>query len=760
EWQRFVTLVKQSQELKHVSYHKLYDIVKQHQHEVNEIRAEKIARVANPLALVAQQQQQVYHPQTHPTHYNQHSSTRTHQAATRNRGKADNSLRIHRNAGYESQRSGTVAGARETVGSSMVQKFGIQCYNCKEYGHVARECQKPKRTKDAAYHREKMLLSNVHNNDDDNNVFANERQHPEQPEFVNDTYLVEQGDTNITLASSDMSNNEEKADHDDQILQKERELLASLIEQLKIKTDETKQNNKSLESSNQALREANTFLNNELKKYKDSDFIQEVTPDAANNFESIFDVEPLQKVQSDNDEYNVFDNERQPTEQPESIKDTYLNEQGDTNITTDSVDMSTNREEADQDDDDLTRQRDLLASLIENLKCEIDDSKNHNKLLESSNKILVDKLKSEIEDFKNKNKCLESSNNYFKEANTKLAKNNQLMFKDLKKFQAELDSMVMASSSLTPNFDTINLLSKYDIVTGFPKLKFVKDHLCSFCGLGKAKHCGPMRVESFNGKKYVLVIVDGYSRYTWTHFLRSKDETHEVLIDFLKLVQRGLYAQTLHAYFATEGIQHQTSVARTPEQNGVVERRNRTLVEAPRTMLSSAKVPLFFWAEAIATACFTQNRSLVIPRHEKTPYHIINERKPLVKFFHIFGSVCYIVRDWENLDKMKEIGDECIFVGYSTQSRAYRVYNKRTRVIMESIHVNFDELPQMASAHNSSDPAPTCQTMESVQISSDPAPESRISNFYTNFQVDEIGRVVSVGDGIARVYGLNEIQAY
>nr|GFB46492.1 hypothetical protein [Tanacetum cinerariifolium] len=192
------------------------------------------------------------------------------------------------------------------------------------------------------------------------------------------------------------------------------------------------------------------------------------------------------------------------------------------------------------------------------------------------------------------------------------------------------------------------------------------------------------------------------------------------------LVQRGLQAQvgmvrtdkgmeflnqTLHAYFAAERIQHQTSVARTPEQNDVVERRNLTLVEAARTMLSAAKVPLFFWAEAIATACFTQNRSLVIHRHEKTPYHIINDRKPSVKFFHIFGSVCYIVRDGENLDKIKEKGDECIFVGYSTQSRAYRVFNKRTRVIMESIHVNFDELPQMAADQNSSDPAPEYRTV-------------------------------------------------
>nr|GEV13203.1 hypothetical protein [Tanacetum cinerariifolium] len=167
--------------------------------------------------------------------------------------------------------------------------------------------------------------------------------------------------------------------------------------------------------------------------------------------------------------------------------------------------------------------------------------------------------------------------------------------------------------------------------------------------------------------------------------------------------------KTLHAYFASEGIKHQTSIARTPEQNGVIQRWNHTLVEAARTMLSVAKVPLFFWAEAIAIACFTQNRSLVIPRHKKTPYHIINDRKLSVKFFHIFGSFCYIIRDGENLDKMKENGDACIFVGYSTQSRAYMLFIKRTRVIVETIHVNFEELPQMASDHVSSDLVPQCQ---------------------------------------------------
>ncbi|GKD76332.1 hypothetical protein Tco_1338953 [Tanacetum coccineum] len=169
--------------------------------------------------------------------------------------------------------------------------------------------------------------------------------------------------------------------------------------------------------------------------------IQEVSPNAAANYGPIIDATPLQKVQYDDDNYNVFANDRQHPEQPESINDTYLDEQDDTNIIIDLLDMSYNREKADQDDEDdsLTQERDLLASLIEKLKCEIDDSKNRNKLLELSNKILVDKLKSEIEDFKNKNKSLESSNTHFKEANTELSKTNQLMFKYLKKFQAELD---------------------------------------------------------------------------------------------------------------------------------------------------------------------------------------------------------------------------------------------------------------------------------------------------------------------------------
>nr|GEY86459.1 hypothetical protein [Tanacetum cinerariifolium] len=341
EWQRFVTLVKQSQELKHVSYHKLYDILKQHQHEVNEIRAEKIARVANPLALVAQQQQ-VYHPQIHPTHFNQNSSTRTHQAATRHQGKVvvsspqpiyyqepsmvdddkdtskdkdidklmalislsfkriykptnnnlrtssntsranqDNSPRIHRNAGYEGQ--------------------GV------EYGHVARECQKPKRAKDVAYHREKMLL-------------------------------CKQEEAGIQL-------NAEQADWKDD-------------------TDD--------ESDDQELEAHYMYM---AKLQQVSSDIDDSGP--------IFDTEPEQKI--------------------------------------DQTD----------EDVDLSKERELLASLIAKLKCEIDEIKNRNTLLETSNKVLVKKLKSEIADFKNKNTSLT-------EANNKLFEVNDHLYADYKKSKAEL----------------------------------------------------------------------------------------------------------------------------------------------------------------------------------------------------------------------------------------------------------------------------------------------------------------------------------
>nr|GEX97099.1 retrovirus-related Pol polyprotein from transposon TNT 1-94 [Tanacetum cinerariifolium] len=280
------------------------------------------------------------------------------------------------------------------------------------------------------------------------------------------------------------------------------------------------------------------------------------------------------------------------------------------------------------------------------------------------------------------------------------------------------------------NFDTINDLAKNDLVSGLPKFKYAKEHLCPSCEQGKSKRalhppkpvpnskhwlhllhmdlCGPMRFANINGKRYVLVILDDYSRYTWVHFLRTKDETPEVIKNFLKKIYVHLQApviivctdngtefknQVLKEYFDSVGITHETSAAKTPQQNGVVERRNRTLVEAARTMLIFSHAPLFLWAEAIATACYTQNRSIIHHRFKKTPYERIHARKPDISFLHVFGALCYLKNDREDIDKLGAKVDIGFFIGYSANSVAYRVYNRRTRKIMETKNVTFDELP-------------------------------------------------------------------
>ncbi|GJW73043.1 retrovirus-related pol polyprotein from transposon TNT 1-94, partial [Tanacetum coccineum] len=214
-------------------------------------------------------------------------------------------------------------------------------------------------------------------------------------------------------------------------------------------------------------------------------------------------------------------------------------------------------------------------------------------------------------------------------------------------------------------------------------------HLNFACALGKSKKsshqpkaketnqeklyllhmdlCGPMHVESINRKKYILVIIDDYSRFTWVEFLRSKDEAPDAIIKCIKKIKVHLNAtihkvrtdngtefvnQTLHDFYENVSISHQTSVARTPQQKDVVERRNQTLVEAARTMLIFSKAPLFLWTEAINTACYTQKRSLIRLRYNKTSYELMHNKKPDLSFFYVFGSLCYPTNDNEDLGKL------------------------------------------------------------------------------------------------------------
>nr|GEY72109.1 retrovirus-related Pol polyprotein from transposon TNT 1-94 [Tanacetum cinerariifolium] len=276
------------------------------------------------------------------------------------------------------------------------------------------------------------------------------------------------------------------------------------------------------------------------------------------------------------------------------------------------------------------------------------------------------------------------------------------------------------------NFDTINDLAKNDLVSGLPNFKYAKEHLCPFCEQGKSKRashppkhvlnskqrlhllhmdlCGPMQVASINGKRYVLVIIDDYSRYTWVHFLITNDETPEVIKNFLKKISVRLQASVIivrtdngtefknHAlkeYFDSVGITHKTSAAKTPQKNG--------------------------FAKAIATACYTQNRSIIHRRFKKTPYELIQGRKPDISYLHVFGALCYPKNDREDIGKLGVKGDIGFFIGYSVNVVAYRVYNRRTKKIMETMNVTFDELSAMDFEQNSSKPG--LQSLTSGQIS-------------------------------------------
>nr|GEV69512.1 putative LRR receptor-like protein kinase [Tanacetum cinerariifolium] len=202
------------------------------------------------------------------------------------------------------------------------------------------------------------------------------------------------------------------------------------------------------------------------------------------------------------------------------------------------------------------------------------------------------------------------------------------------------------------NFATINNLVKNNLVQGLPKMKFKKDHLCSACEQGKIhqKHYKSKMAFASNKPLYLL---------------------HMDL---------------------------------TSQKNSVVERRNRTLVEAARTRFTFANLPLFLFAEAIATACFLQNRSIIHKRFDKTPYELMNKRKPNIKFFRVFGCRCYLLNDYEDVGKLKAKGDIGVFVGYSKESAAFRIYNKPTCKIYESVNANFDEISEMASKQFSLEP--------------------------------------------------------
>ncbi|GJR75714.1 retrovirus-related pol polyprotein from transposon TNT 1-94 [Tanacetum coccineum] len=377
EWSRFVTIVKQSEKIDTVSYHRLFDILKQFQLEVNDIRAERIAKSANPLALIAAAQpySDNYYQAPKPQRSNATSSSTRPSASTKHKGKeiakpitpqsesvsdedsdpeqaqrdkemqknltllakyfkklykpTNNNLRTSSNSRnktedttprynndnqsrqFGNQRTMTVAGARETVGSQVVQQTGIQCFNCKGYGHYAKECRKPKRVKDYAYHKEKMMM-------------------------------CKQAEQGVPLQAEQADWLE---DTDEEIDEQELEAHYSYMAK-----------------------------------------IQEVSPE-----ESSSTGQPLEQVQN-HDESNVYDNVRRHSEQPESINDTYVLEKDDSNVTPDSSNICTNDNQVDQNAAECVDERAALANLIANLTLDTEENKTILKQLKKANASLTQEL--------------------------------------------------------------------------------------------------------------------------------------------------------------------------------------------------------------------------------------------------------------------------------------------------------------------------------------------------------------------------------
>src|SRR3954469_21399726 len=213
---------------------------------------------------------------------------------------------------------------------------------------------------------------------------------------------------------------------------------------------------------------------------------------------------------------------------------------------------------------------------------------------------------------------------------------------------------------------------------------------------------GPPSHASLGGKKYCLVIVDDFSRYLWIYFFKLKSDTQKTFIDFINMVQHQYNLPvliirsdngtefknyTLNDFLSDEGIKHQYSVAYTPQQNGVAERKNRTLIEMARTMLDEYKSPYKLWAKAINTACHASNRLYLCKLKNNTPYELLTGKKPNVKYFRVFGCKCFILNKKTQLAKFEANTYEGIFVGYASNSHLYRVLNKSMGCIEESSNV-------------------------------------------------------------------------
>ncbi|GJT26347.1 putative ribonuclease H-like domain-containing protein [Tanacetum coccineum] len=306
------------------------------------------------------------------------------------------------------------------------------------------------------------------------------------------------------------------------------------------------------------------------------------------------------------------------------------------------------------------------------------------------------------------------------------------------------------------NFKNINKLVKDNLVRGLPTKRFENDQTCVACLKGKQHRAsckskvlnpitkplfmlhmdlfGPTFVSSLMHKKYCLVVTDDYSRFTWVFFLTTKDETSEILKNFIKEIENlvdkkvkiirsdngtEFKNKVMDDFCREKGIKREYSVARTPQQNGVAERRNRTLIEAARIMLADSKLPTTFWAGAVSTACYVQKRVSVVKPHNKIPYELFRGYKQALSLLRPFRCHVTILNTLDNLGKFDGKSDEGFFVGYSLSSKAFRVH-KEDNLMSEPNFAADDQKQVEDGPHNESDEKKIILNIDSSQSEIEP----------------------------------------
>ncbi|KAJ0590261.1 putative RNA-directed DNA polymerase [Helianthus annuus] len=275
--------------------------------------------------------------------------------------------------------------------------------------------------------------------------------------------------------------------------------------------------------------------------------------------------------------------------------------------------------------------------------------------------------------------------------------------------------------------DTLIDMKNKELVLGLPKIK-KDDSVCEGCISGKHARkpfqkkmvwqateplqlvhsdiCGPMRTESIGGCRYFITFIDDYTRKTWVYFLKFKYEAlyhfknfrvlnekqSNHVIKTLRTDRGGEYcSKSFQEYLRLNGIRHQLTNSYTPQQNGVAERKNRTLMELSRSMMNLKQLPNCYWAEAVACTTYILNRTITKTRPNITPFEAWNGQKPNVEHLRVFGCLAYALVPKQHRDKLSNKTIKTIFVGYSEASKGYKLYDPQTNKIIISRDVIFDE---------------------------------------------------------------------